>query len=367
MVVGRSQGPRASYFEQPSFPGRHRVAQQQGATPTQQARPTSTAGRLQQGHNLFDRFGGGTSSLAGAGSWGGARRASGGSSLRALQMGGNGGMLNFDTAPRPESQASKLKPGQHTGFHSIREENGRFLLDTSDAVRLPVGPDKLKEMVEGGNWTQDWWGGNSTTERNPPGPGEVANFDFVPDTAESQLPGFLKKAMPGIIKDTPLAKLNISIKEPEVRDLGGGRSVTTYRAKLNPAGNNPGDDAGKITDTGDISGDMRIHVVDNGDGTSTFQLDWNGMEVEPKGPGGTLEPFDASVKSEGFGSGITNKLKKSFIDVVGTGHNDTLRPSEGFDSGFARMAEKLGVADAYQHEAVSFKDAHPNIARRNNL
>ena len=256
----------------------------------------------------------------------------------------------FSTAPLPQSQPLKL--GESTGYHAVRQTpDGRHLLDTSDAVRVPASAAQLKKMVEGGKWTEAWWGGSSRTEANPPRPGEISNFDFIPEVRGG----------------VALAQLNISIRPGETTQLSDGRTVTTYEAKLNPrTGTNAGDKAGKIKDTGDLSGDMRIHVVDNKDGTSTFQLDWKGMVVEPR-PGVAGGAFIDKVfnpSRHAGGLGISDALSKKFINVVGAGHNDALRPPKDArpPSGFLKMFTQLGKADQYRG-SVDFKTAHPELGR----
>lgn len=261
----------------------------------------------------------------------------------------------FAGAPRPDQQPLEL--GQATGFHAVREEGGKHLLDTSDAVCVPAPPEQLRAMIEG-NWTEQWWGGTSETEGNAKGPGEVSNFDFIPEK----------------VAGLPLARLNIAIQQPQVSRGEDGSTVWTYRARLQPrSGNNPGDDVGRIKDTGDIQGDMRIHVAARPDGNCVFQLDWRGMEIEPRPamPFGLGKLIDKMFNPSHATGSVLDRIGRGFYGVVGGGHNETLRPEPDSTgnkplSGFHYLFAQLNQPGLYRGN-VPFKDAHPALAKERGL
>jgi hypothetical protein len=246
----------------------------------------------------------------------------------------------FSSSPKPWKL--RLRAGESTGYHTIRETSqGENVLDTSDACALNAPASDIRHMLEG-DWTREWWGGSSETEMNQPSDQEISNFDFIP---EKRL-------------GLPLARLNISLFKPTKAEVEG-TTVYTYSARLNPrSGQNPGDKEGEIVNTGDIDSKMLIHVVERQDGTSVIQLDWNHAKVEPEPaiPGGKIIDKLVNPSRTSGGLGLLNWTKKGFIGIVGGGHNKTMRPEKGQESGFGLMRNRLGGQGDLVHVPVEQAD-----------
>jgi hypothetical protein len=128
-------------------------------------------------------------------------------------------------------------------------------------------------------------------------------FDFYPET---------------IVGDVPAAKLAIALAEPV--DHGGGSREIPARL-LPPAtalqDRNPGDGCGKLRETGDMHGDMRLFVSTSPEGeeaSTLFVMNWEGMTVEPLGA------------SEESLSSVANAVRSAFLKwLVGDGHNGAMQ------------------------------------------